>query len=233
MHSPPEAEFDRFAASYAAQHARSISLSGESADYFAQYKIDDVARLCDQAQLRPARILDFGAGTGNSLAPMQRAFPNAHISCIDVSADSLELCREVATGQTDIRCYDGETIPFADESFDLVFTACVFHHIPAELHVSLLAEIRRVLKPRGRFVLYEHNPWNPLTVHAVRTCPFDENAVLISAPKMVRRLRTAGFGHVARKYRVFFPRFLSRLRRMEWSLAPLPLGAQYLLVGTR
>jgi ubiquinone/menaquinone biosynthesis C-methylase UbiE len=230
--SPAKAEFDRFASKYAQQHESSVALSGEEPEYFAEYKIADLVRVCELNRLAPARILDFGAGIGNSLAPMQRAFPDARISGIDVSAESLEVCRKVAREGTELRCYDGKTIPFSDGEFDIVFTACVFHHIPAAEHVALLREIRRVLTREGKFVLYEHNPWNPLTVHAVRTCPFDENAVLIAAPEMVRRLRSAGFARVERRFRVFFPRMLSALRPLEWSLSPVPLGAQYMLVGT-
>jgi SAM-dependent methyltransferase len=230
--SQASAEFDRHVSTYAQQHESSIALSGEEPEYFSQYKIDDLVRVCELNGIMPARILDFGAGIGNSLAPMQRAFPGAQISGIDVSAESLEVCRKVAREGTDLRCYDGRTIPFEDSTFDVVFTACVFHHIPATEHVALLGEIRRVLTPDGRFVLYEHNPWNALTVQAVRNCPFDENAVLIAAPEMVRRLRSAGFGRVERRFRVFFPRLLSALRPLEWSLSPVPLGAQYMLVGS-
>ncbi len=231
--SRASAEFDRHAATYAQQHGSSIAISGEEPEYFSQYKIDDLVRVCDLEGISPARILDFGAGIGNSLAPMQQAFPDALISGIDVSEESLEVCRKIARGGTELRCYDGQTIPFGDGTFDLVFAACVFHHIPAEQHVAVLREIRRVLQPRGRFVLYEHNPWNALTLQAVRNCPFDENAVLIAAPEMRRRLRSAGFARVDRRFRVFFPRMLAALRPLEWSLSPVPLGAQYMLVGSQ
>ena len=233
MNSQVSAEFDRYASTYAEHHQLSVALSGEEPDYFAKYKIDDLARVCVSAGLNPARILDFGTGIGNALGPMQRAFPDAQITGIDVSAESLDLCRDVAREDTELLCYDGRTIPFADATFDVVFTACVFHHIPASDHVRLLREIRRVLAPQGRFMLYEHNPWNGLTVRAVRNCPFDENAVLISAPEMTRRLKLAGFEQIERRFRVFFPRALSALRPLEWSLSPVPLGAQYMLVGCR
>lgn len=233
MNSPVSAEFDRYASSYAEHHQHSVALSGEDPDYFARYKIEDLVRVCTAEGLEPRRILDFGTGIGNALGPMQQAFPDARITGIDVSAESLELCRQVAREGTDLLCYDGQTIPFDDATFDVVFTACVFHHIPASQHVRLLSEIRRVLAPNGLFMLYEHNPWNRLTVRAVRNCPFDENAVLISAPEMIRRLRTAGFGEVERRFRVFFPRALAVLRPLEWSLSPVPVGAQYMLVGHR
>ncbi|RVA08871.1 class I SAM-dependent methyltransferase, partial [Mesorhizobium sp. M7A.F.Ca.US.002.01.1.1] len=66
-----EAEFDQFAREYQEQHAASIRLSGENPDFFARYKIDDVAATLRRAGVKPRRILDFGAGVGNSLGHMR------------------------------------------------------------------------------------------------------------------------------------------------------------------
>ena len=227
-----EAEFDSVASDYAAQHARSIRLSGEDVGYFAEYKIADVRRMADRDGRTVSRILDFGAGIGNSLKPMRRAFPNAHISCLDVSERSLDLCRSELSDQVSFHCYDGEHMPTGMGRFDIIFTSCVFHHISEELHVSLLAQIRQHLAPGGMFVLFEHNPWNPLTRHAVSNCPFDDNAVLISAPEMRRRLMHAGFGQVRTHYRIFFPGPLAALRPLEQALTWLPMGAQYSLMAS-
>ncbi|MEM0944235.1 MAG: class I SAM-dependent methyltransferase, partial [Pseudomonadota bacterium] len=82
-------------------------------------------------------------------------------------------------------------------------------------------------KPGGLFFVFEHNPWNPLTVHAVNNCPFDENAVLIPAPVMRGRVREAGWRDVALSYRVFFPGPLAALRPPERGMTWLPIGAQY------
>jgi len=80
-------------------------------------------------------------------------------------------------------------------------------------------------------MLFEHNPWNPATQHAVRTCPFDANAVLISAPEMRRRFRAAGFTDVELRWTLFFPGFLAALRPLERAMGWLPLGAQYCLLA--
>jgi hypothetical protein len=82
-------------------------------------------------------------------------------------------------------------------------------------------------------MLFEHHPWNPLMRHAVNTCPFDENAVLISGPEMRRRMRDTGFKDVSVTRRLFVPGALRRLRPLEPCLAWLPLGAQCRAVGTR
>jgi SAM-dependent methyltransferase len=109
----------------------------------------------------------------------------------------------------------------------VALASCVFHHIPETEHVALLAEIRRVLRPRGLLFVFEHNPLNPLTRRAVDTCPFDENAVLIRAPKMRGRMLDAAFADARINYRIFFPHALRALRGLEPSLTWLPLGAQY------
>lgn len=222
-----EAEFDKFAGEYEQAHARSIRLSGEAPEFFARYKIADVAAILKHLGHTPARILDFGGGVGNSLGPLRAAFPGSEIVLLDPSSQSLDIASRRFPGQAQCQSFDGRTIPFGDDHFDLVFTACVFHHIPHEMHVDLLAEIHRVTRPGGSFFLFEHNPWNPLTRHAVRNCVFDENAVLIDAPTMSRRMQAAGFSDRRTRFRIFFPHVLARLRPLERYFVRLPMGAQY------
>lgn len=226
-----QAEFDAYVDEYDAQHAASVKLSGEDPDFFAEYKAVETARVMAEAGIAPARMMDFGAGRGNCIAHLQQHFPDAALTALDVSARSLSHCKARAIRPLETVCYDGQTLPFGAESFDLVFTACVFHHIPEADHIRLLREIRRTLTPQGRFVLFEHNPWNPATRHAVATCPFDANAVLISAPEMRRRFKAAGFTDVRLRWTLFFPAFLAPLRPLERWLGWLPLGAQYRLVA--
>lgn len=225
------AEFDRCADEYEQQHADNIRLSGEDPAYFARYKIGDVAR--SFAARPPARILDFGAGIGGSVPYWREFFPRASLTCLDVSERSLAIARDRYPGAAEYRCFDGVAIPFADGSFDVAFAACVFHHIDGAEHVSLLRELLRVLADDGRLFLFEHNPLNPLTRHAVDTCPFDANAVLIRARTMRGRLHAAGFDSVALAYRIFFPGALRFLRPLERYLEWLPLGAQYRLCARK
>lgn len=226
-----QAEFDRFAEEYEQQHANNIRISGEAPAYFARYKVQDVAHLC--AEQKPRRILDFGAGVGASVPHWREAFPQASLTCLDVSTRSLAIASERYPDVAEYSAFDGITIPFPPGSFDVAFAACVFHHIDSEDHVSLLRELRRVLTDEGRLFVFEHNPFNPLTRHAVNTCPFDANAVLIRAGTLHGRLRDAGFAHVSLAYRIFFPNALRALRPLERMLTRLPLGAQYRLCAQK
>ena len=101
--------------------------------------------------------------------------------------------------------------PLAEGAADLVFSACVFHHIEAQEHVGLMREICRVLAPGGALAIFEHNPVNPVTRYIVATCPFDENAVLILAGDLRQRCQAAGFDKVEVAYTGFFPARPGRL----------------------
>ena len=222
-------EFDRFADEYHSLHAANIRVSGETPEYFAEYKVRDVGRMLSGAN-PVARLLDFGAGVGNSTPHLRRAFPGSRIVGLDVSARCLDVARHRFPDMAEFRLFDGERLPLADDEFDLAFAACVFHHIDHALHVAILRDIRRVIAPDGYLALYEHNPWNPLTVRAVRECEFDENAHLIPAREMRRRALAAGFRSAVIGYRIFFPAALRALRGLEPFLGWLPLGAQYCLL---
>lgn len=227
-----EQEFDRFADEYTKLHQQSIRISGEDVDFFAAYKVEDMRKLWDlTGKVDPHEILDFGGGTGSSAPHFSRLFPLSHITLADVSRRSLEIANSRAVANVSTRLFDGEWLPFESNSVDLALAACVFHHIDHELHVHLLQELRRVLRPGGMMVIFEHNPLNPLTRRAVSACPFDENAVLITAPQMRRRMKKAGYSSVSTGYRIFFPNLLRSLRAMESSMTWIPLGAQYRCVG--
>ncbi len=228
-----KAEFDGYSENYREQHAASIAFSGFELDYFAQYKAATTKECCDKLGFVPKTIMDFGAGIGNSVKPLATQFPEAVITCVDVSEESLRHCASLGVSNVKMQVYDGMTLPFADGSIDLAFTACVFHHIPGQHHELLLAEIRRCLAPNGMMILFEHNPLNPLTQLAVARCPFDENAVLITSWEMRKRFQRAGFSNIRSRFCIFFPGFLSRLRKIERWLEAIPLGGQYYVVATR
>ena len=228
-------EFDKFAEEYRLLHQANITASGEAPEYFAEYKMKDLRRLVstDLGDVEKGRFLDFGGGVGTSVPFFRELFPRAHLTCVDVSVKSLELGIARFGRPTTFVAFDGAQLPFADATFDCAFAACVFHHIPPEAHARLLGELRRVLKPAGRVMVYEHNPLNPLTVRTVNACPFDENAILIRAGTLRGRIESSGFREARIKYRVFFPRPLRCLRGLEAYLGWLPMGAQYYVWGKK
>lgn len=221
------AEFDSYAGDYDAQHRQSIALSGETPEYFANYKARELARLARVWGFEKPKLLDFGSGIGNSIPALRRHLPLSQVTSADVSAESLQAARDrYGDCEAQLLITTG-TLPAEDGSFDLTFVACVFHHIPHEEHHAWLGEVRRVTRKGGRIVIFEHNPVNPLTRHAVRNCQFDENAHLITAGQMRAQLAQSGWSDVQTDYHVFFPAALSGLRRLEPRLRWCGIGAQY------
>jgi len=227
------AEFDKFAAEYRQVHADNIKASGEEPEYFSAYKARDLSRELTRRQIPGPRILDFGSGIGSLVPFVRQHIPDASIVCVDVSQQSLDYGAAAHGAAATFVGYDGRTLPFIDDSFDAVIAACVFHHIDGSKHLAHLQDVRRVLRPGGLAMVYEHNPWNPLTRRAVDSCPLDENAVLISGPDMQGRVVAAGFRDCRLAYRVFFPSVLRAIRPLEDLMRWLAIGAQYYVTGVK
>jgi SAM-dependent methyltransferase len=98
-------------------------------------------------QGRAPRILDVGCGTGANLE-MLAQFGDAE--GVDVSEDALAFCR--ARNLTRVTLGAAESLPYADASFDLVTALDVVEHLDDD--AGGLREMRRVLRPDGRALLF-------------------------------------------------------------------------------
>ena len=161
------AEFDKFADEYHNLHQENIRITGENPEYFAEYKIRDLRRVVNSFGVNSENILDFGMGIGNSTPFLSEYFPDYNLHGVDVSEKSLAIASERYECLGDFLVFDVKNTTFPDETFDVVFSAGVFHHVPFSEHFDLVCEVSRTLKNGGIFMIYEHNPFNPLTCHAV------------------------------------------------------------------
>jgi SAM-dependent methyltransferase len=227
-----KAEFDLLADEYRTVHTANVAITGESPEYFSEYKIADLAMYLSKRNLATSTLLDFGSGIGNSIPYFRKYFPNCKTTCADVSGRSIEIAQSRFPGAESYVQIDNQ-IPLEDDSQDVVFSACVFHHIAHEQHQHWLTELRRVTKPGGVLVIYEHNPLNPLTIRAVNTCPLDVNAHLIRATTMQKRASVASWKSVDIAYKLFFPAIFAKLRPLEARLEWLAVGAQYRIVARK
>jgi SAM-dependent methyltransferase len=117
------------------------SLYGETTGLFAGNVAFDAI-----AELRPRRFLEVGCGTGWFAARVQREL-HAEVVAVDQSQRMVELAR--AEG-VDARVADAQALPFEDGEFDCAAANWMLYHVP-DLNQAL-AEIERVLRPRGRLV---------------------------------------------------------------------------------
>ena len=215
-------KFDQYAEQYDALHHASITASGESPVYFADYKVDCLRRLGVTAG---TPVLDYGCGIGNLTERLVVGLRDVH--GYDPSQKSLEVARSRAPSATFYQRDD--EIPNAH--FGCAVLSGVLHHVRPEQRRELLQTVRAKLAPGAFVVIFEHNPFNPLTRHAVATCPFDDDAVLLWPRELKRLLRECAFSRVRLDYIVFFPHALSLLRPLEPRLRWLFAGAQTMTVG--
>ena len=95
----------------------------------------------------PRAVLEVGCGTGAFAERMTTDNPGSTVIATDQSGRFVEL---TAARGVDARLADVQDLPFADDSFDLVAAMWMLYHVP-DLHRGL-AEVRRVLRPGGRFL---------------------------------------------------------------------------------
>ncbi len=118
---------------------------------------ENVAPMMGLAQpLRTDRLLDVACGWG--FVPLEFRPHVASATGVDLVPEMVDLARKVARerGAGDIRYVrgDAEALDFPRGSFDIVTCRLTFHHFGRPLRA--LSEMRRVLAPGGRIVLYDY-----------------------------------------------------------------------------
>jgi len=108
---------------------------------------------------RGGRLLEIGSGMGHLVAQLENSFDTVGI---DLNHWAVEQSKTVV-GETALQTASAETLPFADQSFDVVIIKHIVEHLP---HPSkAISEIGRVIAPGGILILSTPNldsllrPW--------------------------------------------------------------------------
>lgn len=225
-------DFDRFADSYEEMTNQAISFTGRDHAFYIDVKREHIVRLAQRhfADLESLSVLDLGCGLGAYHPGLEGRFRELH--GVDVSAQSV---KSAAARHPFVRysTYDGSRLPYGDRQFSMVFTICVMHHVPPLQWESFVAEAYRVTVPGGLMLVFEHNPYNPLTQYIVKTCEIDKDAALLQPAKLRRMFTAAGFTDVFTRTIISVPPAGRILTRMDSLLGNLPFGAQYYLSATK
>jgi ubiquinone/menaquinone biosynthesis C-methylase UbiE len=222
-------EFDNYIDKYRDNCSNALWLSGESSDYFALYKAQKLKSWFPNNQYKSIKILDFGCGDGLMTHYVSTLFSNATVYGVDPSEKSIIVAQKKFPHiQFQQNSETSTHLNFKDHTFDIIFSAGTFHHIPFAMHKNYLNELLRVLKPSGRLVIFELNPLNPLTVYTFKNNPIDAHAKMLN-PWYAYNL-TKAFAKPTLKFICFFPKPLKWLRGIEFLFTKVPFGALYSLI---
>jgi ubiquinone/menaquinone biosynthesis C-methylase UbiE len=110
------------------------------------------ASLCKFKSFQGKSLLEIGCGLGTD--SLQFARNGAMVTGVDLTEESVALAQkrfELYGMQGEFRAADAENLPFADNSFDAVYSFGVLHHTPNTQRA--IDEVYRVLKPSGEIVI--------------------------------------------------------------------------------
>ena len=229
-------EFDKFSCNYNAGFDNSIkSLAASNQEDYWNIKIDVLLRYLPQDKTQSLAMLDFGCGTADFLRLLAARCPAWTLSGCDISEGMLQEAEtRMNESSHSLNLWRNHPdAPLPCSCYDLITAICVFHHIPPDQWASSAEKIYKALKPGGVFVMFEHNPWNPLTRHIVKNAKIDENAVLLSVLRSAGILRKAKFMDLKVRHFLFFPPKYKCFSAFEKYLSAVPIGGQYSIWATK
>lgn len=97
---------------------------------------------------RALKVLEVGCGSGTFGGRIKHAFPEVRLYGVDMSAACIELSRRNGFDEA-VVCDAVQGLPYADETFDFIYTMDYFGHIEFRSKNAMIAELYRVTKPGG------------------------------------------------------------------------------------
>lgn len=228
---PGMTDLDRLRAEYDARQRRLAgsdiySFFNPSYLFALQQRQRDTLKLFQQvgwSDFANSRVLEVGCGRGGVLIEYL-AFGAMSLSGIDLLADRVIEAKQ-RLPQAVLSCADGQKLPFASNSFDLVMQYTAFSSVlDGGVKANMAREMLRVLRPDGIIAWYDFwlNPTNPQT-RGIRSaeikqlfpgCEYTFRRVTL-APPIARRLVRVSWlaAGLLEKMRIFNTHYLAAIRK--------------------
>lgn len=171
----------------AGKHLRDLRVIEPGLD-FHKYSLNEIKLTGASAflgDLCGKRVLEIGCGTGLMSALLAKS--GADVTSFDLSPLSVEATKQRA--EINDVCINplvsaGEHLPFADESFEIIFGKSILHHLDPRVGAS---EISRVLRKGGKAVFVEPMGMNPVLTFVRQHVPYlHKNPVGVDQPLTYR-----------------------------------------------
>lgn len=187
---------------------------------------EEVAKLLEGTELAGLEVMDIGCGVGGVDVLLAGKYGAESVTGIDIEEPLVEQSRARAerlglSDRLDFRLVEPGPFPFADASFDAVFSKDSMIHIPGK--AALFAEVLRVLRPGGLFLASDWmqsaaGPGSPEMATFVETSGL--SFAMGIADELPAMLEAAGFGdiHVTDRNPWYREEARSELSRMRGEL---------------
>jgi len=153
-----EAAWEVESAAYAV-HAKIWPEAGVQGDPKLRQSYHDVVK--EQVTIEPQNILDLGCSVGMSTFALQRIYPQAKVTGVDLSPYYLAVAQyrtQQQDAQINWKHAAAEATGLPDASFDLVSSCLMFHELPQQASQEIIQEARRLLRPGGYLTIMDMNP---------------------------------------------------------------------------
>ena len=143
-------EFTRAAEVYETGHAGIYEMCKDDYPYIEE----------ELAHIEYQDLLDCGCGTGPMISLLHEKDSTKHYVGLDITPKMIEVAQNKNLEGTEWIVGDCEKLPFEDESFDVIICTNSFHHYPNPQ--IFFDNVKRVLRPGGRFVLQDYTAPAPI-----------------------------------------------------------------------
>jgi ubiquinone/menaquinone biosynthesis C-methylase UbiE len=140
-----------------AVHAKIWQGAGAKGDAMLRQSYHSI--LQKQIAIAPQAILDVGCSVGMSTFALQKIYPQAQITGLDLSPYFLAIAQYRSTQPAPAWLHAAaEATGLPDASFDLVSAHLIFHELPQSAAIAILQEAHRLLRPGGHLAIMDMNP---------------------------------------------------------------------------